>query len=144
MASTFNLTVNMKSFIKFSLAALLALCTASCDPSFWNEERRFSILQILQNNQPNTVYNKTMVTYGGLNYNYVYSYDTLYMNRTIKPGDTAQIYLKDIYSSRFTSVDTVTIHIELSDTQNFYQKFARTYISEKYQGVNDFIETIRF
>ncbi|MFN4785241.1 MAG: hypothetical protein ACK5EQ_03925 [Bacteroidota bacterium] len=66
------------------------------------------------------------------------------MNRTIKPGDTAQIYLKDIYSSRFTSVDTVTIHIELSDTQNFYQKFARTYISEKYQGVNDFIETIRF
>lgn len=129
--------------IKFSLSVLLALSAVSCDP-FYYDKGRFSVLQILQNEQPNTVYNKTMVTYGGVNFNSVYSRDTFYLKRTIKPGDTAQIYLKDVYSSGLVEVDTVTIHIELNDNKSFYQKFPRTYIREKYQGVNDFIETIRF
>jgi hypothetical protein len=133
----------MKSFIKLGLSVLLVLSAVSCDPS-WDDERRFRVLQILQNDQPNTVYSKTMVTYGGKNYNYVYTCDTIYFNRTIKPGDTAQIYLQDVYSSGLIEVDTVTIHIELNDNQSFYQKFPRTYIREQYQGINDFVETIRF
>ena len=133
----------MKALIKLTLTALIALSVSSCDPWYW-EEPSYSILQILQNNQPNTVYNKTMVTYSGFTPNGIMEFDTLYFEKTIKPGDTAQIEVKDLYQSRFYNVDTVTVHLELSDAQQWNQKFPRMYIRNHRQMQNNFIETIRF
>jgi len=133
----------MKALIKLTLTALIALSVSSCDPWYW-EEPSYSILQILQNNQPNTVYNKTMVTYSGFTPNGVVEFDTLYFEKTIKPGDTAQIEVKDLYQSRFYNVDTVKVHLELSDAQQWNQKFPRMYIRNNQQSQNNFIETIRF
>jgi hypothetical protein len=133
----------MKALIKLTLTALIALSVSSCDPWYW-EEPSYSILQILQNNQPNTVYNKTMVTYSGFTPNGVVEFDTLYFEKTIKPGDTAQIEVKDLYQSRFYNVDTVMVHLELSDAQQWNQKFPRMYIRNHRQMQNNFIETIRF
>ena len=133
----------MKALIKLTLTALIALSVSSCDPWYW-EEPSYSILQILQNNQPNTVYNKTMVTYSGFTPNGVVEFDTLYFEKTIKPGDTAQIEVKDLYQSRFYNVDTVMVHLELSDAQQWNQKFPRMYIRNNQQSQNNFIETIRF
>ena len=134
----------MRSLIKLSLSAILALTAVSCEKPYWYVETRFSILQVLLNNQPNTVYNKTMVTYGGKNEYSVYSCDTIYFNRTIKPEGAAEINIEDVLELGITSVDTVSFLIELSDSQNFYQKFPRTYIRDKNKNINDFIETIRF
>jgi hypothetical protein len=133
----------MKALIKLTLTALIALSVSSCDPWYW-EEPSYSILQILQNNQPNTVYNKTMVTYSGFTPNGIMEFDTLYFEKTIKPGDTAQIEVKDLYQSRFYNVDTVMVHLELSDAQQWNQKFPRMYIRNHRQMQNNFIETIRF
>ena len=133
----------MKALIKLTLTTLIALSVSSCDPWYW-EEPSYSILQILQNNQPNTVYNKTMVTYSGFTPNGVVEFDTLYFEKTIKPGDTAQIEVKDLYQSRFYNVDTVKVHLELSDAQQWNQKFPRMYIRNNQQSQNNFIETIRF
>ena len=133
----------MKALIKLTLTALIALSVSSCDPWYW-EEPSYSILQILQNNQPNTVYNKTMVTYSGFTPNGIIEFDTLYFEKTIKPGDTAQIEVKDLYQSRFYNVDTVLVHLELSDAQLWSQKFPRIYIRNNQQSQNNFIETIRF
>ena len=133
----------MKALIKLTLTALIALSVSSCEPWYW-EQPSYSILQILQNNQPNTVYNKTMVTYSGLNPNGIIEFDTLYFEKTIKPGDTAQIEVKDLYQSRFYNVDTVMVHLELSDAQQWNQKFPRMYIRNHRQTQNNFIETIRF
>jgi hypothetical protein len=133
----------MKALIKLTLTALIALSISSCDLWYW-EQPSYSILQILQNNQPNTVYNKTMVTYSGLNPNGNIEFDTLYFEKTIKPGDTAQIEVKDLYQSRFYNVDTVMVHLELSDAQQWNQKFPRMYIRNHRQMQNNFIETIRF
>ena len=133
----------MKALIKLTLTALIALSVSSCDPWYW-EEPSYSILQILQNNQPNTVYNKTMVTYSGFTPNGIIEFDTLYFEKTIKPGDTAQIEVKDLYQSRFYNVDTVLVHLELSDAQQWSQKFPRMYIRNNQQSQNNFIETIRF
>lgn len=133
----------MKALIKLTLTALIALSVSSCDPWYW-EEPSYSILQILQNNQPNTVYNKTMVTYSGFTPNGIIEFDTLYFEKTIKPGDTAQIEVKDLYQSRFYNVDTVLVHLELSDAQQWSQKFPRIYIRNNQQSQNNFIETIRF
>ena len=133
----------MKALIKLPLTALIALSVSSCEPWYW-EQPSYSILQILQNNQPNTVYNKTMVTYSGLNPNGIIEFDTLYFEKTIKPGDTAQIEVKDLYQSRFYNVDTVMVHLELSDAQQWNQKFPRMYIRNHRQMQNNFIETIRF
>ena len=133
----------MKTLIKLTLTALIALSVSSCDPWYW-EEPSYSILQILQNNQPNTVYNKTMVTYSGFTPNGIIEFDTLYFEKTIKPGDTAQIEVKDLYQSRFYNVDTVLVHLELSDAQQWSQKFPRIYIRNNQQSQNNFIETIRF
>lgn len=133
----------MKALIKLTLTALIALSVSSCDPWYW-EQPSYSILQILQNNQPNTVYNKTMVTYSGFTPNGVVEFDTLYFEKTIKPGDTAQIEVKDLYQSRFYNVDTVMVHLELSDAQQWNQKFPRMYIRNHRQMQNNFIETIRF
>ena len=133
----------MKALIKLTLTALIALSISSCDPWYW-EQPSYSILQILQNNQPNTVYNKTMVTYSGFTPNGVVEFDTLYFEKTIKPGDTAQIEVKDLYQSRFYNVDTVMVHLELSDAQQWNQKFPRMYIRNHRQMQNNFIETIRF
>ena len=133
----------MKALIKLTLTALIALSVSSCEPWYW-EEPSYSILQILQNNQPNTVYNKTMVTYSGFTPNGIIEFDTLYFEKTIKPGDTAQIEVKDLYQSRFYNVDTVMVHLELSDAQQWNQKFPRLYIRNHRQMQNNFIETIRF
>ena len=133
----------MKALIKLTLTALIALSISSCDPWYW-EQPSYSILQILQNNQPNTVYNKTMVTYSGFTPNGIIEFDTLYFEKTIKPGDTAQIEVKDLYQSRFYNVDTVMVHLELSDAQQWNQKFPRMYIRNHRQTQNNFIETIRF
>jgi hypothetical protein len=133
----------MKALIKLTLTALIALSVSSCDPWYW-EQPSYSILQILQNNQPNTVYNKTMVTYSGFTPNGIMEFDTLYFEKTIKPGDTAQIEVKDLYQSRFYNVDTVMVHLELSDAQQWNQKFPRMYIRNHRQTQNNFIETIRF
>lgn len=133
----------MKTLIKLTLTALIALSVSSCEPWYW-EQPSYSILQILQNNQPNTVYNKTMVTYSGLNPNGIIEFDTLYFEKTIKPGDTAHIEVKDLYQSRFYNVDTVMVHLELSDAQQWNQKFPRMYIRNHRQMQNNFIETIRF
>jgi hypothetical protein len=133
----------MKALIKLTLTALIALSVSSCDPWYW-EQPSYSILQILQNNQPNTVYNKTMVTYSGFTPNGIIEFDTLYFEKTIKPGDTAQIEVKDLYQSRFYNVDTVMVHLDLSDAQQWNQKFPRMYIRNKSQRENNFIETIRF
>ena len=133
----------MKALIKLTLTALIALSISSCDPWYW-EQPSYSILQILQNNQPNTVYNKTMVTYSGFTPNGIMEFDTLYFEKTIKPGDTAQIEVKDLYQSRFYNVDTVMVHLELSDAQQWNQKFPRMYIRNHRQMQNNFIETIRF
>ena len=86
----------MKSLIKLTLTALLTLSMSSCEP-WWYENPTYSILQILHNNQPNTVYNKTMITYSGYTSNGTIEFDTLYFQRKIKPGDTAQINVKDLY-----------------------------------------------
>jgi len=133
----------MKTIIKLTLSALFVLSVSSCDPWYF-EQPSFSILQILHNNQPNTVYNKTMVTYSGYNTNGIFELDTLYFQRTIKPGDTAQIDVKDLNQSRFYNVDTVMVHLELSDAQQWNQKFPRMYIRNNQQSQNNFIETIRF
>jgi hypothetical protein len=133
----------MKALIKLTLTALIALSVSSCEPWYW-EQPSYSILQILQNNQPNTVYNKTMVTYSGFTPNGIIEFDTLYFEKTIKPGDTAQIEVKDLYQSRFYNVDTVMVHLELSDAQQWNQKFPRMYIRNHRQTQNNFIETIRF
>ena len=133
----------MKALIKLTLTALIALSVSSCEPWYW-EQPSYSILQILQNNQPNTVYNKTMVTYSGFTPNGIIEFDTLYFEKTIKPGDTAQIEVKDLYQSRFYNVDTVLVHLELSDAQQWSQKFPRMYIRNNQQSQNNFIETIRF
>lgn len=133
----------MKALIKLTLTALIALSVSSCEPWYW-EQPSYSILQILQNNQPNTVYNKTMVTYSGFTPNGIIEFDTLYFEKTIKPGDTAQIEVKDLYQSRFYNVDTVKVHLELSDAQQWNQKFPRIYIRNQQQTQNNFIETIRF
>ena len=133
----------MKALIKLTLTALIALSVSSCEPWYW-EQPSYSILQILQNNQPNTVYNKTMVTYSGFTPNGIIEFDTLYFEKTIKPGDTAQIEVKDLYQSRFYNVDTVKVHLELSDAQQWNQKFPRMYIRNNQQSQNNFIETIRF
>ena len=133
----------MKALIKLTLTALIALSVSSCEPWYW-EQPSYSILQILQNNQPNTVYNKTMVTYSGFTPNGIIEFDTLYFEKTIKPGDTAQIEVKDLYQSRFYNVDTVMVHLELSDAQQWNQKFPRMYIRNNQQSQNNFIETIRF
>ena len=133
----------MKTLIKLTLTALIALSVSSCEPWYW-EQPSYSILQILQNNQPNTVYNKTMVTYSGFTPNGIIEFDTLYFEKTIKPGDTAQIEVKDLYQSRFYNVDTVLVHLELSDAQQWSQKFPRIYIRNNQQSQNNFIETIRF
>lgn len=133
----------MKALIKLTLTALIALSVSSCEPWYW-EQPSYSILQILQNNQPNTVYNKTMVTYSGFTPNGIIEFDTLYFEKTIKPGDTAQIEVKDLYQSRFYNVDTVMVHLELSDAQQWNQKFPRMYIRNHRQMQNNFIETIRF
>ncbi len=134
----------MRSLIKLSLSAILALTAVSCEKPYWYVETRFSILQLLLNNQPNTVYSKTMVTYGGKNYNSVYTCDTIYFNRTIKPGDTAEINIEDMLELGITDVDTVSFLIELSDSQNFYHNIPRTFIRDKNKNINDFVETIRF
>jgi hypothetical protein len=133
----------MKALIKLTLTALIALSVSSCEPWYW-EQPSYSILQILQNNQPNIVYNKTMVTYSGFTPNGIIEFDTLYFEKTIKPGDTAQIEVKDLYQSRFYNVDTVMVHLELSDAQQWNQKFPRMYIRNHRQTQNNFIETIRF
>lgn len=133
----------MKTLIKLTLTALIALSVSSCEPWYW-EQPSYSILQILHNNQPNTVYNKTMVTYSGFTPNGIIEFDTLYFEKTIKPGDTAQIEVKDLYQSRFYNVDTVLVHLELSDAQQWSQKFPRIYIRNNQQSQNNFIETIRF
>lgn len=133
----------MRALIKLTLTALIALSVSSCEPWYW-EQPSYSILQILQNNQPNTVYNKTMVTYSGFTPNGIIEFDTLYFEKTIKPGDTAQIEVKDLYQSRFYNVDTVKVHLELSDAQQWNQKFPRIYIRNQQQTQNNFIETIRF
>ncbi|MEY3801433.1 MAG: hypothetical protein RLZZ548_1313, partial [Bacteroidota bacterium] len=83
-------------------------------------------------------------TYSGYNTNGIFELDTLYFQRTIKPGDTAQIDVKDLNQSRFYNVDTVLVHLELSDAQQWSQKFPRMYIRNNQQSQNNFIETIRF
>ena len=133
----------MKALIKLTLTALLTLSMSSCEP-WWYENPTYSILQILHNNQPNTVYNKTMITYSGYTSNGTIEFDTLYFQRKIKPGDTAQINVKDLYESRFYNVDTVIVHLELSDSQQWDQKIPRMYIRNKAQSENNFTETIRF
>lgn len=134
----------MKSLIKLASLAALTLTIASCDPWF-NEEYRYSILQILHNNsQPNTVYNKTTVHFSGYNFNAVYIQDSFEFYRSIKPGDTAQIFMRDMYRINLYQIDTVDFTIELNDSQQFYSKFNRRYIREPYQSTNDFVETIRF
>lgn len=135
----------MKSLIKLTLTALLTLSMSACDKPWWYKKPTYSILQILHNNQPNTVYNKTMITYhSGYTNNGIIEFDTLYFQRKIKPGDTAQINVKDLYESRFYNIDTVMVHLKLSDSQQWNHKIPRMYIRNKAQSENNFIETIRF
>lgn len=133
----------MKTPYKLGLIALLLLTISSCDMWF-NEDYRFKILQILQNNQSNRVYNKTVVSYGGYNYNSVYVRDTQTFYRNIQSGDTAQILMENMYTMNLYALDTVQFDIELTDSQQFNTKFTRTYIRKPYQTLNDFVETIRF
>ncbi|MFM6951960.1 MAG: hypothetical protein ACKOXR_02295 [Bacteroidota bacterium] len=133
----------MKTPYKLGLIALLLLTISSCDMWF-NEDYRFKILQILQNNQSNRVYNKTVVSYGGYNYNSVYVRDTQTFYRNIQSGDTAQILMENMYTVNLYALDTVQFDIELTDSQQFNTKFTRTYIRKPYQTLNDFVETIRF
>lgn len=133
----------MKTPYKLGLIALLLLTISSCDIWF-NEDYRFKILQILQNNQSNRVYNKTVVSYGGYNYNSVYVRDTQTFYRNIQSGDTAQILMENMYTVNLYALDTVQFDIELTDSQQFNTKFTRTYIRNPYQTLNDFVETIRF
>lgn len=134
----------MKTPYKLGLIALLLLTISSCDMWF-NEDYRFKILQILQNNQSNRVYNKTVVSYGGYNnYNSVYVRDTQTFYRNIQSGDTAQILMENMYTVNLYALDTVRFDIELTDSQQFNTKFTRTYIRNPYQTLNDFVETIRF
>jgi hypothetical protein len=132
----------MKSTIKLALLSLLVLTISACDPWYW-EERTFRILQILQNDQTNTVYSKAMVSYGGISLNGVYERDTFYINQSISPGDTAQILLEDVLESRY-AIDTVNIDITLSDSQKFQVSFPRTYIRNPKLYNNNFVETVRF
>jgi hypothetical protein len=132
----------MKSTIKLALRSLLVLTISACDPWYW-EERTFRILQILQNDQTNTVYSKAMVSYGGISLNGVYERDTFYINQSISPGDTAQILLEDVLESRY-AIDTVNIDITLSDSQKFQVSFPRTYIRNPKLYNNNFVETVRF
>ncbi|MBM3438795.1 MAG: hypothetical protein FJX91_06655 [Bacteroidetes bacterium] len=133
----------MKTPYKLGLIALLLLTISSCDWWF-KEDYRFKILQILQNNQSNRVYNKTVVSYGGYNYNSVYVRDTQTFYRNIQSGDTAQILMENMYTVNLYALDTVQFDIELTDSQQFNTKFTRTYIRNPYQTLNDFVETIRF
>jgi hypothetical protein len=132
----------MKSTIKLALLSLLVLTISACDPWYW-EERTFRILQILQNDQTNTVYSKAMVSYGGISLNGVYERDTFYINQSISPGDTAQILLENVMESRY-AIDTVNIDITLSDSQKFQVSFPRTYIRNPKLYNNNFVETVRF
>ena len=132
----------MKSTIKLALLSLLVLTISACDPWYW-EERTFRILQILQNDQTNTVYSKAMVSYGGISLNGVYERDTFYVNQSISPGDTAQILLENVLESRY-AIDTVNIDITLSDPQKFQVSFPRTYIRNPKLYNNNFVETVRF
>jgi hypothetical protein len=132
----------MKSTIKLALLSLLVLTISACDPWYW-EERTFRILQILQNDQTNTVYSKAMVSYGGISLNGVYERDTFYINQSISPGDTAQILLENVMESRY-AIDTVNIDITLSDPQKFQVSFPRTYIRNPKLYNNNFVETVRF
>ena len=132
----------MKSTIKLALLSLLVLTISACDPWYW-EERTFRILQILQNDQTNTVYSKAMVSYGGILLNGVYERDTFYINQSISPGDTAQILLENVLESRY-AIDTVNIDITLSDSQKFQVSFPRTYIRNPKLYNNNFVETVRF
>jgi len=132
----------MKSTIKLALLSLLVLTISACDPWYW-EERTFRILQILQNDQTNTVYSKAMVSYGGISLNGVYERDTFYINQSISPGDTAQILLENVLESRY-AIDTVNIDITLSDSQKFQVGFPRTYIRNPKLYNNNFVETVRF
>jgi hypothetical protein len=132
----------MKSTIKLALLSLLVLTISACDPWYW-EERTFRILQILQNDQTNTVYSKAMVSYGGISLNGVYERDTFYINQSISPGDTAQILLENVLESRY-AIDTVNIDITLSDSQKFQVSFPRTYIRNPKLYNNNFVETVRF
>jgi hypothetical protein len=132
----------MKSTIKLALLSLLVLTISACDPWYW-EERTFRILQILQNDQTNTVYSKAMVSYGGILLNGVYERDTFYINQSISPGDTAQILLENVLESRY-AIDTVNIDITLSDPQKFQVSFPRTYIRNPKLYNNNFVETVRF
>jgi hypothetical protein len=133
----------MKSTIKLTLLSLLVLTISACDPWYW-EERTFRILQILQNNQTNTVYSKAMVSFGGTNQIGIFERDTFYINRSISPGDTAQILLEDVMASRFNTVDAVSIDISLSDSQQFQASFQRTFTRNQNLKNNNFIETVRF
>jgi hypothetical protein len=133
----------MKSTIKLTLLSLLVLTISACDP-WYMEERTFRILQILQNNQTNTVYSKAMVSFGGTNQIGIFERDTFYINRSISPGDTAQILLEDVMASRFNSVDAVSIDISLSDSQQFQASFQRTFTRNQNLKNNNFIETVRF
>lgn len=133
----------MKSIIKLSLLSIVILTVSSCDMWF-NEDYRFKILQILQNNQSNKVHNKTVVSYGGYNFNSVYVRDTQTFYRSIQMGDTAQILMENMYAVNMYAVDTVYFDIELTDSQQFNAKFTRTYIRNPYQTLNDFVETLRF
>ena len=132
----------MKSTIKLALLSLLVLTISACEPWYW-EERTFRILQILQNDQTNTVYSKAMVSYGGISLNGVYERDTFYINQSISPGDTAQILLENVLESRY-AIDTVNIDITLSDSQKFQVSFPRTYIRNPKLYNNNFVETVRF
>jgi hypothetical protein len=132
----------MKSTIKLALLSLLVLTISACDPWYW-EERTFRILQILQNDQTNTVYSKAMVSYGGISLNGVYERDTFYINQSISPGDTAQILLENVLESRY-AIDTVNIDITLSDSQKFQVGFPRTYIRNPKLYNNNYVETVRF
>jgi hypothetical protein len=133
----------MKSTIKLTLLSLLVLTISACDP-WYMEERTFRILQILQNNQTNTVYSKAMVSFGGTNQIGIFERDTFYINRSISPGDTAQILLEDVMASRFNTVDAVSIDISLSDSQQFQASFQRTFTRNQNLKNNNFIETVRF
>ena len=133
----------MKSTIKLTLLSLLVLTISACDP-WYMEERTFRILQILQNNQTNTVYSKAMVSFGGTNQIGIFERDTFYINQSISPGDTAQILLEDVMASRFNTVDAVSIDISLSDSQQFQASFQRTFTRNQNLKNNNFIETVRF
>jgi len=133
----------MKFLLKLGLLSILLLTISSCDPWF-NEDYRFSILQILQNNQSQTVHNKTIVHYGGYNFNSVYVRDTQAFYKTISTGDTAQIFMENMYTKSLYNIDTVTFEIELTDSQQFTSQFTRQFVRNPNQTRNSFVETIRF